>query len=147
MAIRYPLQQYAALASTALTATAAGAAFTLPYTDFDSLVLSLNVTAASGTTPTMDMYLQTTTDGGTTWFDVVHFAQVTAALTNPSFAVVPAGDAARYVGAVGSKTIAASTMGLPLLSNTMRIAYTIAGTTPSFTTVVTLYVSTANHGL
>ena len=147
MALRYPLQQYVLMSSAVLTATGNGTAVTLPFTDFDSALVGLSISASSGTTPTLDMYLQTTTDGGTTWFDVYHWTQQTTTTTNPAFVSVSCTDALRAVGTVGSKTIGANALGVPLLSPTMRLAYTLTGTTPSFTTTVTLYVPSATHGL
>lgn len=68
---------------------------------------TLNITAVSGTTPTLDLVLQESPDSGTTWVDVYHFERVTAlgVITMPS---VP-------------------------LNGRRRWSWTIAGTTPSFT--------------
>lgn len=68
---------------------------------------TLNVTAVSGTTPTLDLVLQESPDNGTTWIDVYHFERVTAAGVYP----MPS---------------------LPI-NGRRRWAWTITGTTPSFT--------------
>jgi hypothetical protein len=43
--------------------------FTIPQ-DTDNLVLKIPVASINGTAPTADVYLQTSDDGGTTWYDV-----------------------------------------------------------------------------
>jgi hypothetical protein len=73
----------------------------------DSLEATLTVSAASGTTPTLDVTLETSIDGGTTWTTVAAFAQKTAA-----------GSQGRVFGPLGDQC---------------RWKWTIAGTTPSFT--------------
>lgn len=42
--------------------------FTIPQ-DTDSLVIKLVSSSVNGTAPTADVYLQTSDDGGTTWYD------------------------------------------------------------------------------
>lgn len=95
----------AALASAARTATGNGAAFNTNQAD--SIEGFLTVTAASGTSPTLDVRLETSVDGGTTWTTVAAFAQITAA-----------GARNRVFGPLGDMC---------------RWAWTIAGATPSFT--------------
>lgn len=82
-----------------------------------NLRVDINVTAASGTSPTLDGKLQHSPDGGTTWIDLVAITQKTTTGTE-------------------SKTASAPTSGL------VRFNYTIGGTTPSFTFSVSLYRST-----
>src|SRR5438045_4088419 len=65
------------VASAAQTATVATANITLPLAD--SYTFIQDVTAASGTSPTLDTAIQITPDGGTTWYSVMRYAQVTAA--------------------------------------------------------------------
>jgi hypothetical protein len=68
---------------------------------------SIVVSAVSGTSPTLDIILQESPDGGTTWTDVYHCERLTAAGT----LIVP------NINAVGQR----------------RWAWNIGGTTPSFT--------------
>ena len=49
------------------------------YGDASTLRLQLLVTAASGTTPTLDVVVEDTLDGGQTWNTIATFAQMTAA--------------------------------------------------------------------
>lgn len=106
-------------ASAARTATGAGSTFCgfAPYTKFAA---QLAVSAASGTTPTLDVTWQHSIDGGTTWFTVVAFTQRTAAANELKVeAEVEAATAEVY-------------------GDCMRIIWTIGGTTPSFTFSSTL---------
>lgn len=93
------------LASAARTAS--GTATVDAASEYDSVDIYLDVTAVSGTSPSMTVTYQTSMDGGTTWFDVTAGAAITAA-----------GKQAINVSRPGA-------MG--------RISYAITGTTPSFT--------------
>lgn len=79
-----------------------------------ALRAQLNVTAASGTTPTLDVIIEDSVDGGTTWNTIGTFAQKTA---------------------IGREVINITTPFTPLL----RVRWTIAGGTPSFTFAVDWY--------
>jgi hypothetical protein len=92
-------------ASTTQTATGTGSAFEME--DNGTLRLTLAVTAASGTTPTLDDTLQTSTDGSTGWANVAAFAQKTAAASERKI----------FTG----------------LDRYARLSWVIGGTTPSFT--------------
>jgi hypothetical protein len=101
-----------AVASAARTATGNGTAFD---TDgIDGLNATLVITAASGTTPTMTLNLETTADG-TNYYVAGSFPQQTT--TNAGIS--------RMIGNLGSLS---------------RWAWTIGGTTPSFTFSVTTTV-------
>lgn len=84
------------------------------FGDKVSLRAQLNITAASGTAPTIDVVLEDTIDG-TNWNVVGTFAQKTAA---------------------GREVI---NITLPF-SDRLRARWTVAGTTPSFTFTVLGYV-------
>ena len=66
------------------------------------------VTAVTGTNPTLDVVIQESDDGGTSWFDVYHFLRITAS------------------GAYRSPKIS-------LTGNRVRYVQTVGGTSPSFT--------------
>ena len=111
--VRVVLVTEAVLASTVATATGAGTALS-GYAGADSLTFQLDVTAASGTTPTLDVLVQDSTDG-VNFFTLATFAQaVTIAHT---------------VQRVNMST------NKPL--DKLRVSYTIGGGTPSFTFSVT----------
>ena len=98
------------LASAARTASVNGAV--VVTSDVNNAFVTLNVTAVSGTVPTLDVKIQGSDDGGTTWFDIPNatFTQKVAA---------------------GSQAIQINTF-----SDAIRAVATIAGTTPSFTFAV-----------
>ena len=101
------------LASAARTATGNSGLLT-SYGWARQLIMQVAVTASSGTVPTLDVILEATMDGGTTFRTLMTFTQV--------------------VG-ITSQTIAYE---LPF-SDTLRVKYTIGGTTPSFTFATTLF--------
>lgn len=76
-------------------------------------VFYLNVTAASGTTPTLDVVIEDTIDG-TNWDTVASFTQATT---------------------TGREVRRASNF-----SRYMRVSYTLGGTTPDFTFSVKAFV-------
>lgn len=71
----------------------------------------LNVSAASGTTPTLDVVIEDSVDGGATWNTIGSFAQKTAA---------------------GREVINITNA----FGELVRVRWTIGGTTPSFTFAV-----------
>lgn len=91
--------------------------------DFGQAISGLvNVTAVSGTNPTIDIALQESFDNGTTWKDVYHVARITAT----------------------------GTMSVPniYVSGRRRWAWTIGGTaTPTFTFTITASQNSAGAGI
>jgi len=81
------------------------------YGPAQTLRAQLNITAASGTTPTLDVLIEDSLDGGTTWNTVGTFTQATAVSRQVVNVTVP-------------------------FSDTLRVRWTVGGTTPSFTFVV-----------
>lgn len=75
------------------------------------LVLGVDVSASSGTTPTLDVTVQWSLDGGTTWATTDGTPDAFAQITTTTSKI---------------KRFAA-------LAGTYRVVWTIAGTTPSFT--------------
>jgi hypothetical protein len=76
-----------------------------------SLRAQLNVTAASGTTPTLDVVIEDSVDGGVTWNTVGTFTQKTAVAREVINVTVPFADS-------------------------LRVRWTVGGTTPNFTFAV-----------
>lgn len=125
--LRQPKKVQTIVASASRLTSSNSGAVQLTDFDFDSLTFKLNVTVASGSAPTLDVYIQTSDDGGSTWKDSARFAQVAAATTNPHYASVPASVGAGVVhGAIGDATISASTVGVPLLDRIVRAKWVIA---------------------
>jgi hypothetical protein len=93
---------------TVITATGNGPAV---RTDNKGTIrASLDVTAASGTTPSLTAKLQTSFDG-TTWRDVVSFTAATG--------------------------VTSERKSFPGIDRYVRAAWTVSGTTPSFTAGIT----------
>jgi hypothetical protein len=108
------------LASGAKTVT--GTSTGVPgFGPFSKLGAQIVVTAASGTTPTLDAKIQHSIDGGTTWFDLITFTQKTA--VSSEFKAY-----AEVFGTTGQ-----------VWGDMLRVSYTIGGTTPSFTFSVDVY--------
>lgn len=79
-----------------------------------TLRAQLNVSAASGTTPTLNVLIEDSLDGGVTWNTVGTFAQKTA---------------------ISREVINVTTP----FSDLLRVSWTVGGTTPSFTFEVRIY--------
>jgi hypothetical protein len=100
------------LASAART-TSSNSGTLSGFGDWSKFRAQLAVTAASGTTPTLDVVIEDSLDGAN-WNTVATFTQKTAA-------------SVQAVDVTG------------LFSDQLRVRWTIAGTTPSFTFNVLLY--------
>lgn len=92
--------------------TVSGASALQSVGQYKEALVTLNCTVASGTSPTLAVTIQASDDGGTTWYN----------LPNGSFTALTA---------AGSQAIQVNTFG-----DTIRAAWTIGGTTPSFTFAV-----------
>lgn len=92
--------------------TANNSSAQLLVSQYREAIVFLNVTAVSGTTPTLTVQVQTSDDGGTTWYNLPGgaFAQQTA---------------------IGTSAIQVNTFG-----DTIRVTSTIGGTSPNFTYAV-----------
>jgi len=126
------------IASNTVTATGASAAFSIGLADTYTFIL--NVSAASGTTPTFDAVYQTSLDGGTTYVNIPwRHTQITAAGTN--FLTVRLGLGIGEVGAESAVAATGGTLAKPAVVDVahMKLAYTITATTPSFTFSLTMF--------
>lgn len=133
------------LASSTQTATANSANIDARWSQLPDIRLILDCTAASGTSPTLDVALQITPDGGTTFFSIQRFAQVTAVATRQlEFSTT------RHAGQAASEAAVADTGGAlavnGILSKIVRFRWTITATTPSFTFVIYLVGRQAGSG-
>jgi hypothetical protein len=93
--------------------TASGNSASVQVGGYNGLVAYLNVTAVSGTTPSLTIKVQDSADG-TTWYDV------------PSAAFTA-------VTATGQQRLVVNSIG-----NFVRAVSTVSGTTPSFTASLTV---------
>jgi hypothetical protein len=100
-------------ASGAQTVGASSAAISVGT--FREFLVLVNVTTVSGTTPSLAFFVDTSSDGGTTWMQIASGSAITAT----GFQLIP-------LGAGSSATPV-------LFGDTIRLRWTISGTTPSFT--------------
>ncbi|NUO35882.1 MAG: hypothetical protein HOQ45_02430 [Nocardioidaceae bacterium] len=101
------------VASAARTASGNSGALT-GWGSASTLRAQLNVTAASGTAPTLDVVLEDSVDGGTTWNTIGTFTQATTGARQVINVTTP-------------------------FTDTLRVRWTVGGTTPSFTFAVDVY--------
>lgn len=107
--IRPGIQTVADVASAAITTTTTGSAVANNFGNAYQLVVA--VASVSGTTPTMDVAVEESFDGGTNWVRVYEFTRITASGT--------------YYSPV-----------LFAIGRHYRVVQTLAGTTPSFTRAI-----------
>lgn len=134
------------LLSAAVQTASTNTPVVLQEFDMDSITFELFVAGTAGTTPTLDVYIQTQDNAGN-WHDCCHFTQITAnvAQTLAHYCSVPVADTPRSLGSVGSQTIAAnSAVGVPILSRALRVSTVIGGSSPSFTITLTAYFNHQN---
>jgi hypothetical protein len=119
------------LASTTAAATASGSTFGVDR--FTAFTVRLNVSAASGTSPTLNVYIQKLVPNGsrpsTVWHDIISFTQLTTTGTRIS-EMVEGGNAEV---ALSQAALAAGTVQNALIGSYHRVHYVIGGTNPSFT--------------
>lgn len=114
---------------------------------YDSIVILLNVTAAATEAgDTLDVYVDTSLDGGTTWINVVHFPQVLGNGGAKKYTAVLAPQGGQSATATDvSADAAANTVRAGILGDQLRARYTtvdVATTTNmSFTFGVTAFAS------
>lgn len=122
------------LPSTTQTASGTASGY-LPVQGFTQALLQLSVSAASGTSPKLDLYLQTRLPDATTYTDLAHFTQATG--TGNWYVSMITG--ANSAAAVQDAALAAGTVASIDFQGFWRLKWVIAGTTPSFT--FTVYAS------
>ena len=117
------------VASTAFIASANSAAFSVPTGE--QLMIGVDITAASGT-PVLDLWLQASDDGGTTWYDLPHDIAMQSSSTATENAPTTL---VRSIIDNRTSTSAAQFVAIykSLPSDRIRLKWIISGTTPSFT--------------
>lgn len=154
MGIRFPLTtilDYNDSGNTGATSVVSQT-FRIPQ-DADNIVIKVPVTSINGTSPIAAIYVQTTDDGGTTWYDMARLPDVTqTAITNanalwasvpvcgygvrttqaPTVSVLGGGAGASVLSITGNasmRSLAPQTQsGLPVLGPLNRIQISYAGT-------------------
>lgn len=145
--IRKPIQTYALLNQTATTAaTGSSGTVVLPYFDFENLVFKVLCFAASATA-SLDIWIQSSDDGGTTFYDCLKFPTISASSANPYWGSAEVRRNA-MIGLVGASTVTSTAggTGVPLLSNVLRAYWNLGGTTPSASFSVTSEATQEDRG-
>lgn len=96
-------QQTADVASAAITTTTTTSAFS-PSTNSGGQQVIIAVTVASGTSPTMDVAVEESDDGGTNWYPIHVFHRITATGIYRSGPLRTLGNRIRYVQNIGGTT-------------------------------------------
>lgn len=121
MTANYGLTGYTALDGTTAT-TASGTSDSLSNAVARGVMVFVNVTAASGSSPTLVVKLQAQDPASGTWFDITDVATASITGTGASLLTI-------YPGL----TVAAnSKIDMPV-PRTFRVAWTLGGSSPSFT--------------
>lgn len=133
--LQKPWGKAAWLTVTAAAATASSSNLTLPIGDCYALTVA--VTAATGTTPTCDIVLQTSWDNGTTYRDLpLRYTQKTAAATEMIVFKLGLGNNEVALGQVVADTGGQLAKNCVFNPDYLKVKYTIGGTNPSFTFTV-----------
>src|ERR1700690_281030 len=117
--------------NAALAVTASTAAINLPLAD--SYAFILNVISAGGTTETLDLAIQSSLDGGTTYQDWWRFTQATTSAVTYCLVVQPMvghGEAGTVATVTNAATGAISNN--KSFANPCRLTFTISGTLPTY---------------
>lgn len=120
------------LDSTIITGTAQGASISVR--NLKDLLVFVDVTASSGP-PTLDLYLQASSDGGTTWFDLTYeWSQETTVTPSATEGAVRTAnrDIVNGLNAAAPKRYTARYM---VVGDYVRVAYVVSGAT-SYTVTV-----------
>ena len=129
MSIRFPLQVVKSITNTATTGTT-NYDFFLPQ-DCDSVVVKLYTGTFTGTSPTINVFVQTSDDGGTTWYDLAHFAQLVAEVTkqNANWVTLGVSNKSSNASVAGGSTLAVGLVSpIGILSRNMRVSCLVGGT-------------------
>lgn len=102
--------------------------------NYDSLIFLINVTAAGTATGTVNIYIQDSWDGGTTWDDMVSSAQLTLGTTTGTQRFVIQGRIATTITQASAVSVAALSAGTVRggpFGDRVRIREKVAGTSGS----------------
>lgn len=102
--------------------------------NYDSLIFLINVTAAGTATGTVNIYIQDSWDGGTTWDDMVSSAQLTLGTTTGTQRFVIQGRIASTITQATAVSVAALSAGTVRggpFGDRIRIREKVAGTSGS----------------
>lgn len=100
--------------------------------DYSIADVYLTVGTVTGTSPTLNMYLQKLSPDNATWQDIASCTQVTSSTQKQSFTVISAN---QVPFTPKDATLTQTTMQLAAMGGIWRLKWVIAGTNPSFGSV------------
>lgn len=124
------IQNYSLLISAARTTSSQTAALT-GFGSFRTALIQLAVTAQSGATPTLDVYIDSTIDN-TNWLNIAHFTQL-AATTGRRILQLSEHTASGVSDIDPTTDLPAGTVRQGPWGSSLRVRWVIGGATPSFT--------------
>jgi len=123
--------------SAAFTASGNSAKFAVATAT--QLVVGVDITAASGTTPLLDLWLQVSDDGGTTWYDMPADWALKGNNAAGQGSLTPSsGSGIRDIVEAANATSTWLGVYKQVASDWVRVKWIISGTTPSFTFSVSM---------
>lgn len=99
---------------------------------YTTALFMAKVSAVTGTSPTIDIYIQQLLPDGTTWQDIAHFAQITGTANRIIWFVTGASSET----AVQTAALTAATIKAINIGGTIRATVILAGTNPAATVAV-----------
>lgn len=114
-------------------ATSTGNTDLFQVSAFSAADILLDVTAASGTSPTLDLYIQKRLPDSSTWQDIAHFAQNTGSAGKQILSFVSSGNS---IAAVQTDALTVNTVKTTLIGAEWRVRWVVGGTSPSFSFAV-----------
>lgn len=100
--------------------------------NYSSADLYLTVGTVTGTTPTLNVYIQKLSPDGVTWQDIASSTQVVASTQKQSFTTI---SASQVPFTPTDATLTQTTMKLAQMGSIWRVKWVIGGTNPSFGSV------------
>lgn len=119
------------IASAAFTTSGNSAAISTATAT--QLMVGVDVTAQSGTTPVLDLWLQVSDDGGTTWYDMPADLTLKTANTAGTGTLSSSPGARDIVDNLSAATGQFLGIYKHIATDRVRLKWIISGTTPSFT--------------
>ena len=118
------------LASAVQSASGNSASF--PIRTQTMAVVGIDITATSGTSEALDIWLQVSDDGGDTWYDFIYSQQMTS---DDAAADINAAATNRNINGVSSALDVGKHLAIyrHLPAGHVRLKWVISGTTPTFT--------------
>jgi hypothetical protein len=97
---------------------------------FSQARIYASITYNSGTSGTLDIYLQSLLGDDSTWHDIAHFTQFTTASANRVISLVSGGNKEE---AKNDAALAAATVNSVWFGRWWRLKYVVGGTNPNYT--------------